>query len=65
MCARSAVRYEPELKAYYERKKAEGKKENCVMNMIKNKLVSRVFSVVKRGEGFMSLEDYKLFRQAA
>lgn len=65
MCARSAVRHEPELKDYYERKLAEGKKENCVINMVKNKLISRVFSVVKRGEKFMNLEDYKISKQAS
>jgi transposase len=65
MCGRSVVQHDLELKAYYERKIAEGKKENCVMNMIKNKLIGRVFSVVKRGEAFMSLEDYKVYKKTA
>lgn len=65
MCARNAVRYDLELKAYYQRKLAEGKSENCVINMVKNKLISRVFSVIQRGEKFMSLEEYKVFKTAA
>lgn len=65
MCARSAVQHDPELKRYYERKKAEGKSENCVMNMIKNKLISRIFSVVKRGKVFMNLEEYNAYKKAA
>ena len=65
MCARTAVQHDTELKAYYERKIAEGKKENCVINMVKNKLISRVFSVVQRGDKFMNLEDYKASKQVA
>lgn len=65
MCARTAVQHDLELKVFYNRKKAEGKSENCVMNMVKNKLISRVFSVVKRGKNFMNIEEYKAYKQAA
>jgi len=65
MCGRSAVMHDKELKVFYERKLAEGKKENCVMNIIKNKLIYRVFAVVKREKLFMNSEDYKAYKKAA
>lgn len=65
MCARTAVMHDTELKEYYLRKKGEGKSENCVMNMVKNKIVSRVFSVVQRGGKFMNVEDYRKLKQAS
>jgi transposase len=46
--ANSAYRWDPELKAYYKRKVAEGKEHNLIINSISCKLVNRVFAVVKR-----------------
>lgn len=51
----SAIQNDPELANYYKRKLDEGKHKMLVLNAIKNKLVSRVFSVVKRGTPFVSL----------
>lgn len=65
MCSRSAVRHDPELKAFYERKIGEGKSENCVINMVKNKLIYRVFATVKRGENFMPLNEYQSYKKAS
>ena len=48
MCALAAVRHDPELKAYYERKAEEGKNKMLVLNNVRNKLVLRVCAVVKR-----------------
>jgi transposase len=41
--ARSAIQHSPELKQYYQRKRAEGKAPFLVMNAVCNKLISRVF----------------------
>jgi transposase len=41
--ARSATKYSPEIKQYYERKCAEGKPKMSVLNAVCNKLISRVF----------------------
>lgn len=65
MGALSAVRYDPELKSFYERRQAEGKHHLCIMNIVKNKLLSRVWAVVKRGEKFMQKEDYQAFKNVA
>lgn len=43
-----AVRFNPELKAYYEKRVAEGKNKMSVLNIIRNKLVDRMFAVIKR-----------------
>lgn len=48
MCALAAVRHDPDLKAYYERKAEEGKNKMLVLNNVRNKLVLRVCAVVKR-----------------
>ena len=47
MGARSAIQYSPELKHYYHRKLAEGKKPYSVLNAVCNKLISRVFVCIK------------------
>lgn len=41
--ARAAIQHSPELKQYYQRKRAEGKPPLLVMNAVCNKLISRVF----------------------
>ncbi len=54
MCVLSAMRYDPQLKEYYQRKKAEGKNSMLVQNNIRCKLISRVFSVVNRNTPFVN-----------
>lgn len=48
MASLSSVRLDKDLKAYYERKVAEGKNKLSVLNAVKNKLIARVIAVVKR-----------------
>ena len=43
---------------YYNRKKEEGKESGVVLNAIKNKLIQRVFAVVKRGTPYVKLMTY-------
>ena len=45
--ARSAIQFSPEIKEYYQRKLAEGKKPFSVINAVCNKLISRVFVCIK------------------
>ena len=47
LCAMSALRWDKETKAYYERKLAEGKSKMSVINAIRNKLVLRIFAVIR------------------
>lgn len=48
MAALAAVKTDRELKAYYERKVAENKNKMSVLNAIRNKLIHRIFAVLKR-----------------
>ena len=47
LCAMSAIQNDPEMKAYFERKVAEGKNKMSVINAVRNKLVHRVFAVIR------------------
>lgn len=48
MAAICAVRFDPVLKQKFEQKVAEGKAKMCVYNIIRAKLIERVFAVIKR-----------------
>jgi transposase len=54
----SAIQNDPEIAKYYQRKLGEGKHKMVVLNSVKNKLISRVFAVVKRGTPFVPLHQY-------
>jgi transposase len=54
----SAIQNDPELAKYYHRKLEEGKHKMVVLNAVKNKLISRVFAVVKRGTPFVPLYQH-------
>ena len=54
MCAIVAVRHDKELKAYYERKVAEGKAKMLVVNNIRCKLLARIFAVINRKTIFIN-----------
>lgn len=48
MAAISAIQHDPALKAKYEQKVKEGKAKMCVINIIRAKLLERIFAVIKR-----------------
>ena len=48
LAALSAIKVKGELQDYYKRKVAEGKNKMSVINAIRNKLIHRIFAVVKR-----------------
>ena len=47
MSAICALRHNKELKEYYERKVAQGKSKMSVVNVLRNKLIQRVFACVR------------------
>ena len=49
MCALNTIKKENEFKIYYDRRKAEGKSHMSTLNIIRNKIVSRIFAAVRRG----------------
>lgn len=49
MAAKASVQHDPEMKQYYERRSAMGKRHMGIMNEVKFKLVLRMFAVVNKG----------------
>lgn len=57
-CANSAIQHNPEMKLYYKRRIAEGKNEMSTLNIVRNKLISRAFAVIKRGTPYVETYGY-------
>jgi transposase len=56
--AMSAIQHSPEIRLYYQKRLKEGKHKKIVVNIIRNKLISRVFAIVKRGTPYVELNKY-------
>lgn len=52
MCALNAVKYDPYLKMYYQRKVEEGKHKMNVLNNVRNKLIHRICAVITSGQEY-------------
>jgi transposase len=66
MGAMAAIAFDPELKAYYKRKVAEGKNKMSILNAVRNKLVLRIAAVVRDGQRVCenengSLKNFKIY----
>jgi len=57
-CVNAAIMYDKEITLYYNRKLAEGKEKGVVFNAIKNKLIHRVFAVIKRQTPYVRIMTY-------
>lgn len=60
MCARSSVRANCEFRDYFERKVKEGKHKMAVLNAIQNKIVLRMFALVRDGRIYQKNYQYDL-----
>jgi len=58
LCALAALRFDIELKAYYERKVAEGKNKMSIINAIRNKLILRIFAVLRDDRNYVDNYAY-------
>lgn len=56
----SAIQYDPELRAYYQRKCGEGKHPQSVRNAVICKLLYRVFAVIKRGTPYVKMYEHEV-----
>ncbi len=54
LCAISSIKYYPEFRTYFDRKKVEGKNGMSVLNAIKNKIVLRVVAVVNNQRAYVN-----------
>jgi len=58
IAAMGAIQLQGEYKTYYQRRTLEGKNKMSTLNIIRNKLVSRVFAVVKRQTRYVDLTKF-------
>lgn len=58
LAAIAAAHFDTELHDYYIRRQAEGKPKMAIINIIRNKLVARVFAVAKRRTPFVDIKRY-------
>jgi transposase len=58
LCAKTSIQYNQEMKLYYEKRINEGKSKMNTINIIRNKLLSRIFAVVKRGYPYVNTLGY-------
>ncbi|HQV99024.1 MAG: IS110 family transposase [Bacteroidetes bacterium] len=52
LAARCAINYDLELKAFFKRRTESGKNKRSTINIVRNKLVYRMFAIVKRETPF-------------
>lgn len=52
IAAMTAIKFNPQMKEYFDRKKKEGKKGFVAMNNIKNKLIQQVYAVIRTKKPF-------------
>ena len=60
LAAMSSIKMKGELQDYYQRKVAEGKNKMSVLNAVRNKLIHRIFSVIKRQEMYSKNYDWAI-----
>jgi transposase len=51
--ARTAIQHDKELKAFYERRLLMGKSKNSTINIVRNKIILRMFAVINRQTPFV------------
>lgn len=58
MAAMTAIQFNPEMKLYYQKRIANGKSKMSTINVVRNKLLSRMFAVVERKSPFVDILKY-------
>lgn len=58
LCAGTSIQYNPEMKIYYEKRISEGKNNMSTLNIVRNKLISRIFAVVHRETPYVDTMKY-------
>lgn len=58
LCAKTAIQHNPEMRLYYESRIEKGKNKMSTINIIRNKLLARIFAVIQRQEKYVDLMKY-------
>jgi transposase len=61
LAASSAIQADKEMKAYYRRRIEEGKSKMSTLNIVRNKLLHRVFAVVNRGTPYVEIYQHAVY----
>ncbi len=56
--AKSAIIHDPEINQFYARRLKEGKNQKSIRNIVRNKLVYRMFAVIKKQEPYVKNHVY-------
>jgi len=56
LAAKSAIQHDEELKQYYQNRIGKGKNKKSTINVVRNKIIYRMFAVIKRQSPFIA--DY-------
>lgn len=54
----SAIQHNTEMKLYYQKRIAEGKNKMSTQNIIRNKLIARIFAVIQRGTPYADIAKF-------
>lgn len=58
LCAKVSIQYNPEMKKYYKKRVEQGKNKMSTINVVRNKLLSRIFAVVNRETPYVDIMKY-------
>jgi len=58
LCAKSGIQYNKEMKKYYHKRINEGKNKMSTINIVRNKLLARIFAVVNRKTPYVDTMKY-------
>lgn len=58
LCAKNAIMHNSEMRSYYNRRLEKGKEKMSTINIIRNKLLARIFAVVKRQSPYVDFMKY-------
>ncbi len=57
-CAKNAIIHNHEMKMYYQRRLEDGKQKMSTINIVRNKLLARIFAVVTRNTPYVNTMKY-------
>lgn len=58
LCAKTSIQHNTEMRQFYERRVEQGKNKMSTINIIRNKLVARIFAVVNRNQPYVDTMKY-------
>ena len=58
LCAKSAIKHNTEMKIFYTKRVEQGKNKRSTINIVRNKLLSRIFAVVSRKTPYVDIMKF-------